>query len=246
MIKISVYRSIDRPGDCEDYIKGHVQVLKDYGIESITSNNNLWVNNPNMYCFIATDDEDELVGGIRIQVADGVYPLPVEDAVRKMDHRIVDLIRHYAINGGVGELCGLWNSRKIKGLGVSVILVRAAISTINQLQFQTLSGICAEYSLKMFESVGFVTNTGLGNNGTFVYPNENYIARVVGILNGSTLSTATPLDRERMLSLRLRPQQRRTESGPKGDFEVDYDLRVPCVNKIVLPESYIYEKQLKE
>jgi hypothetical protein len=245
MIKIRTYRAVDRPDDCEHYIQGHVQVLKDFGIESITSNTNVWVKNPNMYCFVATDEDNELVGGIRIQVADGVFPLPVEDAVKKMDNRITDVIRYYAINGGVGELCGLWNSRKIKGMGVSVLLVRAAISTISQLRFQTLSGICAEYSLKMFQDVGFVTNTNLGNNGTFVYPNENYIARVVGILNGSTLDTATRVDRERMLTLREQPVQVRTEKGPKGNFVVDYDLRVSCVNKIVLPESYLMENHLK-
>ena len=238
MIQIRAYRSTDEPETCKEYLKGHIQVLRDYGIENVTSNNKSWMENPNTYCFIATDQEKELIGGIRIQVADGIIPLPVEDAIGKIDGRIYNLIKEYAINGGVGELCGLWNSKKVKGMGVSVILVRAAISTINQLNFQTLSGICAEYSLKMFQNTGFVADKSLGDNGKFIYPNENYIARVVGILNGKTLATATDYDRELMLTLRQKPRQIRTESGPKGIFEIDYNLTICKVNTIILPQNY--------
>lgn len=243
MISIRAYRAVEEPDTCKEYVKGHVQVLKDFGIESITSNNYEWLNNPNMYCFIATDEGGKMVGGIRVQVADGIHPLPVETAVGKMDPRIYDVIQYYALEGGVGELCGLWNSREVKGIGVSVILVRAAISAINQIGFQTMSGICAEYSLKMFQSVGFVINDALGNNGTFIYPNENYIARVVGILNADTLDTADDYEKERILSLRQRPVQVRLETGPKGEFIVDYDLAIPSVNNVNLPEEYVYIKK---
>lgn len=238
MINIRAFRAVDEIETCNEYVRGHVQVLKDFGIESITSNNFKWLQNPNMYCFIATDETGKMVGGIRIQVADGIFPLPVEEAVGKMDSHIYKLIQQYAIYGGVGELCGLWNSREVKGIGVSVILVRAAISAINQLKFNTLSGICAEYSLKMFQNVGFVINDTLGSNGTFIYPNENYIARVVGILDGGSLIAASDYDRERMISLREKPVQVRSETGPKGEFMVNYDLTVKNVNTIVLPDEY--------
>jgi hypothetical protein len=239
MFYISVYRAVDEPLTCQEYIQGHVHVLKDYGIENITSNNETWIDNPNMYCFIARDKDGEIVGGIRIQVADGLNPLPVENAIGKLDARIYELVKKYAINGGVGELCGLWNSKKVKGLGLSVILVRAAISTINQLNFHTLTGICAQYSLKMFQDVGFVINKTLGKDGAFIYPNESYIAQVVGILDGSTLDNAVHYDKERMLSLRKNKIQTRTETGPKGDFLVNYDMRVKYVHEISLSNLYI-------
>ena len=238
MISIRTYRAISEPETCEEYIRGHRKVLQDYGIESITSNTNLWAHNPNMYCFIATDENGDMVGGIRIQVADGIHNLPVEDAVGKMDPRIHNLIKMYAAKGGVGELCGLWNSNKVKGRGISVILVRAAISTINQLHFKTLSGICAGYSLRMFQNVGFVINHSLGDKGNFIYPNENYLAHVVGILNGKTLNTASSHDKERMMTLRELPIQRRIETGPKGDIIVNYNLIAKDVNSIVFPKEY--------
>jgi hypothetical protein len=218
-------------------------VLKDYGIESITSNNQSWFNNPHVYCYVAFDKNKELVGGIRIQIANGLDPLPVEKAVGEMDGRIYDLIRHYAIEGGVGELCGLWNSKSVKGVGISVVLVRAAISTINQLRFQTLAGICAGYSLQMFQNVGFVIDHRLGSNGDFQYPNENYIAHVVGILNGATLSTAASIDREKMLSLRGMPVQICEETGSKGKFTVNYNLEINRITPVILPESYMRQNE---
>ena len=242
MFQIRAYRAIDEASTCDDYIKGHIQVLKDYGIENVTANNNTWISNPNMYCFIATNSSNELIGGIRIQVADGIVPLPVENAIGKIDGGIYEAVKQQAINGGVGELCGLWNSNKVKGIGVSMILIRAAISAVNQLKFHTVTGICAEYSLEMFQNVGFVINTDLGNHGKFIYPNENYIARVVGILNGTTLETASIYDRERMLSLRENPVQSRTEKGPKGEFTVNYNLGVKNVTTIILPETYFIYK----
>lgn len=240
MFQIRAFRAVDEPLTCGEYIKGHIQVLKDYGIENVTSNNNTWIENPNMYCFIARDESEELVGGIRIQVADGIIPLPVENAVGKMDEGIYGLVRAYAINGGVGELCGLWNSKKVKGMGISIILIRSALSTINQLKFHTVTGICAEYSLNMFQNVGFVINTNLGaDGGKFIYPNENYIARVVGILNGTTLETASLIDRKKMLSLRKNPIQKCIEKGPKSDFSVNYNLILNHVTAISFPDLYL-------
>ncbi|MGZ4044602.1 MAG: hypothetical protein ACXVO9_15460, partial [Bacteroidia bacterium] len=168
----------------------------------------------------------EMIGGIRVEVAKGLYPLPIESAIGAMDPKVYDLVKEYAINGGVGELCGLWNSKEVKGVGVSFFLTRAAISIVNQLRFRTMVGICAEYTLKMFTDVGFEINRSLGSNGEFPYPDERYITRSLGILNAETLSSAHPFDKERIIGLRENPVQLREEKGSKGIVEIDYDLRV--------------------
>ena len=68
---IWAFRAIDQMELCKEYIKGHIKVLADYGISSITSNNSLWIENANMYCVVAKDSiTQELLGGIRIQIAD--------------------------------------------------------------------------------------------------------------------------------------------------------------------------------
>ena len=228
-VHFRAFRAIDEPETCAAYTAGHQQVLRDYGIENITSNNNVWSENPNIYCVVAETigpDGRELVGGIRIQQADGVYPLPVAEAVGHRDPGIHEIIASY-MDEGVGELCALWNSKKVARRGISVLLVRACISIINQVGFRTLVGICAEYTLNMFQRVGFVVNNNLGDEGMFAYPNDSYIARVLGILDARTLDTANQLDKDRMQSLRMAPKQNCIEESKFGQLKANYNLHLP-------------------
>ncbi len=240
MLKIRSFYPLEEHSVSLEYIEGHRKVLEDYGILNITSYNKDWIENPYTYGVVA-ELNGKLVGGIRVQVADGLHPLPVETAVGKMDHRVYDLVVKHRIDGGAGELCGLWNSKEVAGQGISILLVRAAISIINQLHFRTLLGICAEYSLPMFTRVGFIIDRSLGNNGDFIYPTEEYLAKVVGIMNAETLATSTDYDRERMLELRKTPRCIALEKGPKSNQEVEYDLVVP-VAKHVLVESMVFKR----
>ena len=224
MYKIRAFRAIDEPETCKIYLKKHVQVLLDYGITNITSNNEDWMKNPGTYCVIINDLDDEMVAGIRVQIKNDEYQLPVELAVGYIDKNVHKLVESFQNNGGIGELCGLWNSKQVKKVGTSVILVRAAVAMTSQLKFETLTGICSDYSMKMFTDVGFVVDRTLGKNGDFFYPNEETIARVVGILNAKKLETAAPFDKKQILNLRVNPVQTKIETGPKGDFKVFYNM----------------------
>ena len=219
------FRAVDELETCMRYKEGHVKVLKDYGITNITSNTDEWMFNPHMYCVVAIDESNgELMGGIRVQVADEKTPLPVEKAVGKMDSKIHEVVHNYFVNGGVGELCALWTSKIIAGLGVSVLLTRAGISITNQLDIKTLVGICAEYTLKMFTQVGFQVDYSLGMNGEFPYPNQTYVARVLGIMNAESLESAAEYDKVRMRSLRSSPVQDHLEKETTVEIMVNYRL----------------------
>ncbi len=228
MLKIRAYYPIEEIQASDEYIEGHRRVLEDYGITNITSYNKEWVKNPYTHGVIAIED-GVMIGGIRVQVADGVHPLPLETAVGGIDSKVYDLVTTHRLHGGTGELCGLWNSKQVAGRGISILLVRAAIAIINQLRFRTLLGICAEYSLPMFTRVGFVIDRSLGDDGNFIYPTQEYLAKVVGILNAEDLATSFPFDKERMLALRKTPKGILREQGPKGDLEVEYDLIVKSI-----------------
>lgn len=226
-LKFRAFRAINEHDTCLRYKAGHVDVLKDYGITNVTSNNDEWMHNPNIYCVIAEiADTGELIGGIRVQISDEKNLLPVEKAIGKMDDRIHKIVVDYRLDGGVGELCALWNAKSVAGLGISVLLTRAGISITNQLHFNTLIGICGDYTLNMFQRVGFVVDNSLGINGEFPYPKPDFIARVLGIMNASTLDTAHEYDKERMKTLRNIPVQIAIEKGVIDDIEVNYNLIV--------------------
>lgn len=246
-IRVTSFRAINEPEKCEIYSKGHMQVLVDYNVIKITSYNKSWMKNPSAYVLIAENETTgEMIGGIRVEVAKGPFPLPIETAIGSMDSRVYDLVEKYAINGGVGELCGLWNSKTVKGVGISFFLTRAAIAIVKQLKFRTMVGICAEYTLKMFTDVGFEINPSLGVNGEFPYPDERYITRSLGILNAETLETANPYDKERILGLRNSYIQTRVEVGSKGEVVINYDLNIKDVDNIQYSKSSSAHSILKQ
>tara|TARA_R110001592_G_scaffold247051_1_gene509075 strand:- start:2704 stop:3456 length:753 start_codon:yes stop_codon:yes gene_type:complete len=233
-LKVRGFRTVDEPILCEQYLNGHVKVLADFGITNITSNNNLWIQNPNIYCLIVEDYEtNEMMGGIRIQLADGILPLPVEDAVGYMDTRIYEMVNSFALNGGIGELSGLWIDNRLRGLGVGVYMVRAAIASSNQLNFKTMTGICGDVTLKMFNNVGFVVDKSIGNNGQFYYPNDELIAHLVGILNAVTLEHAAEYDKKIMESLRANIKQQRIEEDTGKQVIIDYNIKYPNIKGLI-------------
>ena len=227
-LRMRAFKAIDDPETCKRFLDGHVKVLQDYGITNITTNNSGWMKNPSVYGIVVESiDGKEIYGGIRVHLVDGTHHLPVEDAIGKLDSKIYDLIKRYSEDGGTGELCGLWNAKSVAGYGVSLLLIRAGISIVNQVDLKALFTICADYTMPMVRKVGFTVEDKLGTNGEFIYPNENYIARVLRRMNAITLDSAEELDRERMFSLRMMPVQTVIEIGPKGDVEIEYQLIIP-------------------
>lgn len=225
-LRIRAFRAIDDHDTCRRFIKGHVDILKNYSITNITSNKPDWIWNPSVYGVIAeSPDKKKTYGGVRVHTADGINPLPVEDAVSGLDSRIHDYIAKHA-ETGTGEACAQWNSLEVAGMGLSPLLIRSAISIVSQLRLSSLFGICADYTLRMFQSVGYRIVYELGDNGDFVYPNSNYIARVIK-MDPISLKDVEEYNRERIFDLRERPDQRRLEQGRKGEMDVDYDLIIP-------------------
>jgi hypothetical protein len=226
-IKIKVYKAVDEPELCKQYLAGHRAVLEVYGISKITSNNDNWIYNPEVYVITAESIIDqELLCGIRVIKVGGTQALPVESAIGQLDSKIYELVKSNA-ETGAGELCGLWNSRKVAGKGLSFLLTRMGISILNQLGINTMFGICAELTLPMFKGVGFEIEESLGNKGTFYYPREDLLAFALIIKNTHTLEKADSSEREKIFNLREMLHQKIIERGPKGELYIEYDLSIP-------------------
>lgn len=227
-LKFRAFRAINDLDSCIKFVEEHRNVLKDYGITNITTNNESWMHNKNTYCIVAeTIEEKKILGGIRIEISDENNLLPVELAIGKMDPAIHRIVKKFRESGGIGELCALWNARAVAGNGISMLLIRAGIAAASQLKLGTLIIICADYTLQMFQNAGFIVDHSLGLNGEFHYPSAKYTARVLGIMNAITLETAKAYDKLRIESLRENPLQRFIEKGTKNDITIDYQLVIP-------------------
>jgi hypothetical protein len=222
--RIRIFRAIDDKDSCERFMEGHMNVLKIYGITEIATANKGWFSNPASYVLLAeTLDGQKLVGGIRVHVSEGTQPLPIEDAISELDSSIHDKIKANAIKG-TGELCGLWNSREVAGMGISGLLMRAGISVTTQVKLSSLYALCAPVTVPMVGKVGFVIEKSLGKNGTFYYPKSDLIATAVIINDLVTLPDAENYERQAILDLRKNPHQSRLETGGKGELGMEYKL----------------------
>ncbi|NRA12177.1 MAG: hypothetical protein HRT57_09510 [Crocinitomicaceae bacterium] len=228
---IRTFRAINEPETCQKYVESHMDVLRLYGITEITSAKEEWFKNPASYVIIAEDYFGNMVGGIRVHEVGGTQPLPVEDAIGFMDPGIHSLVKNHHVTRGAGELCGLWNSRTVAGMGLSKVLVRAGLSITNQIGINTMFGICAEITLPMFRNVGYGVEHSLGKEGTFYYPKQDLLAYAL-IMDANTMSHASPDERYRVLELREEPSIVGIESGPKGIIELQYELNQSTMQAI--------------
>ncbi|HLT42744.1 hypothetical protein [Albibacterium sp.] len=233
MIQIRTFRAPDDPEACEKFIVGHKKLLEIFGITKITSNRQEWVDDYNTNVILVEDPKTKIVyGGARLQVVTGQYSLPIEDALGKYDNGIYEMVKEDQLSGGTCELCGLWNSREVAGMGIgSYILSRVGAAIASQLSLKSIFVLCAPITVRMGKRVGAVVEESLGDKGLFFYPKDDLIATAMRLRNIYDLSTADPTEREKILSLRENFHQFIMEKGPKGTFEVEYNLKIPNLVK---------------
>lgn len=226
MIRIRAFRAIDDREACELYAKEHMDVLKIYGITKITTANNSWMENPNVYVIMAERTSDNYpVGGARIHIYNKEYPLPMDVAVKDFDPSVEQLLQQHHDNGGTGEICGLWNSREVAGWGIgTVFLSRAGVALCQQLPMRSMFVLCAEHTIGITLEKGFTIETALGDKGTFFYPKEGLVATAAVINDINDLGNAHDKDREIIMSLRNNCSQTRHEEHNERQIDIEYRL----------------------
>lgn len=226
-LKFRAFRAVDDRLACERYLEGHQHVLKVFDIAHITSAKPVWIDNPNCYIIMLESlYGDKVYGGARIQIADGIHSLPIEDAIAGLDDNVTQLIAEKS-REGTGELCGLWNSREVAGYGLgSIFLGRTSIAVVSQLNINSLFALCAPATLRNCLKSGFEIERSLGNRGAFNYPKSDLIATALIMNDPIGLSKTLPSEREFILDLRNTPNQLRVETTLRGSLSIEYDLSI--------------------
>lgn len=224
-INIQAFRNSEDPERREAYHTGLEQVLLYYGVTRVTSQNREWFDDPNTWLVIVESrDEKQILGGARMQMASENLPLPMEKAIGYKDPRIYQIVKDY-LPQGVGEFCGLWNSRKVAGMGLgSMFLGRACIAIAPKIGMSVVLGLCAPSTKSNSFKIGFQIDERLGNTGEFNYPKENLVATTLVMEDPVNLPHADSFDRERIFEIRNNPNQISDESTPRGDLKLFYNL----------------------
>ena len=226
IIDLIAFRAPERPDLCIEFLREHRQVLADFGITKVTSNNTEWMSDPDCIVIVAIHEHLGMVGGIRLQRAHRNDPLPIERSLINLDPRItseIEELRAY----NVGEVCGLWNANRYAGHGVPWLLSQAVTAISVPAGSRKMVCFVAHYTQKHPKRNGFIPMTSLGDNGTFPeYPIPRIIA--IAMVNPDTmlLEHCTLEHRQLIYSLRLRPEQMRIESPSGVPMEVHYQLRL--------------------
>jgi hypothetical protein len=233
-IRIRAFRATDDPETCAKFIEGHRKVLEHHGILKVTSSNDEWATRRSVFVVVVeTLDGEKLYGGARVHVADGLSPLPIEDATSYLDPKIIDVVAD-AAQDGTGELCGLWNSKEVAGLGVgSLFPSRASVVIAEQIGLTTMFSLCSPATVRFNEWIGSKILTSVGNNGTFYYPKLDLVATAVFLKDALTLEEAHPRERDKMLFLRQHLQHTAKEKSPFKNIAVNvhYDLLIKGADK---------------
>ncbi len=227
MITLRAFRAVDDYDTCEKFMLGHRAVLENIGVSKLSSAKDEWMVSPAVFVIIVeSEDRSKVYGGARVHVVDGKLQLPIEEATGYLDDRIYGIVKEHAVTG-TGEICGLWNSREVAGMGIgSVFLTRACVIISSQICLQSLFALCAPYTIKMAQSVGYHIIDHIGKNGTFYYPKLDLVATAMILDDVKTLKLADEEEREKIMSLRTNLQQVRKELLRGKEIELDFHLEI--------------------
>lgn len=232
MVILRAFRAIDEPDSCQKFIEGHERVLTSIGINKVTSSKEDWMYNPAAFVIVVEDPETgEVQGGARIHAYGGNQLLPIEEATAYIDPNISVLLKDYA-RQGTGEICGLWNSRKIAGMGFgSIYLNRAAVAISSQMGLNSIFALCAPYTVDPALSFGYEIVDSVGEDGKFYYPKLDLIATVMVLKDAVNMPLAKPEQRDRVQFIRQNLDQRVTEAEAHKEVEIEYDLTLKNIAK---------------
>lgn len=203
MFRLIAFKAINDRARCDKFIEGHRQVLESIGVKKVTSTNEDWTRNPDVIVVIVESVEDGLVyGGARIHKANPEFPLPMVEAIEELDNSIKDVISK-DLDGGTGEICGLWNSRTITGLGIGAIFMsKACLALTPKLGLTSLYALFAPTTVKLGLEMGYEILTEVGDNGTFFYPKLDLVATAMKLYDAVNLPKTTEEHRESIFEIR--------------------------------------------
>ncbi len=220
-LKITAYKTIYHQSKAWIYHANYVKVLSEFGVDMVGSIKNQWWNNNLDYMIVVEDYyTGEMSAGIRILIADENTPLPMEEAIKSQNPDIIPRIHRF--DNVIGEVCGMWVKKKFSERGLAHILNVCALSMAERIRVKYLLAMPPKHTVKHFESLGY-TRVRIGNNAEYEYPDPRYISTAMEI-NCEILQDTPMVVRDKILSLRVNPQQQLIEESNGYVTKIDYSL----------------------
>ncbi|WP_027002699.1 hypothetical protein [Hugenholtzia roseola] len=225
-LRLRVYHTADYQEIAQKYYQAQLEVLKEFGVNGISSIKNKWWENPTSYMLVIEDAETgELGAGMRLDVVDPSHPIPLEEALKQLSPDIVPRVHKY--NHILGEACGAWVKKEFSERGLPKLLMRSLIAFSVKVRVQVIVALANQYTKRMTEELGFTSIPNLGSNAAFCYPDTRYLSTAVEIEDTLHLPTLPATERELVNQLRKQPLQTFYETYRGSEvISIECDLRL--------------------
>jgi hypothetical protein len=212
------------------YAKEHGQVLLDAGVLESFDQDHSWCMDEDCIVVVAEHPELGMVGGCRMQLSSTGTQLPFEVHLKKYDDKLKEKTSAL-VNTNSAELCGLWVAQRFAGHGLPWYLTASAMAITIQLPVDSVFCFAAEYSMDYACRNGFIRFRDVGDQGCFPFPTPDIKSYLLVNPEPISLQFALQEERQRLVSLRLSPNQMRLEQLKGRPFEVYYSLKIH--NKVI-------------
>jgi hypothetical protein len=222
-ISIRSFRAIDDLDSCMRFREGHLGVLEAFGFK-LTSSTEEWMFDPGTHVVIIESTDRKITyGGSRLQLLGEKSELPIQSAVGEdvpgLDQFLLDR------KGPIAELCGLWNSVAVAGLGIgSVYSIRSAIALGGLLGYNEMIALCSAFTYRISHKYGFRLVESLGEAGKVFYAGANQYAHITHQPNIIDLTDSDEIERLKICEIRSSPIMKTDEIIGDGLTSIYYQI----------------------
>lgn len=207
------------------YVEEHAKILRLHGVLKVGTSNDEWVNDANTYVIVAESmDGKKIYGGARLKIRSQSGFLPIEQAIGYKDSKIHEVVDNYS-SEGTAEICGLWNSMEVAGLGIgSIFVTRVGVSITKMAKVKSLFCLCSPATVKTAQQLGYEILESVGDKGRFIYPKEDLVATALIMKDCSKLKHADENVKNYIMDLRDNPKQMKVHQRKKISVNLHYEL----------------------
>ena len=222
-ISIRSFRAVDDLDSCMRFREGHLGVLEAFGFK-LTSSTEEWMFDPGTHVIIIESTDRKITyGGSRLQLLGSELELPIQSAVGEDIPNLDEFLK--GRSGPVAELCGLWNSVAVAGLGIgSVYSIRSAIALGGLLGYNEMIALCSAFTYRISHKYGFRLVESLGEGGKVFYAGANQYAHITHQPNLIALSDSDEIERFKINEIRASPILRTDEIIGDGLTSIYYQI----------------------